>query len=267
MLKDITLGQFFPGNSAVHRVDPRVKLVLVMAMIVTLFLAGGPISYGLMIVYLFAVIKISSVHFSMVVRGLKPVLVIVIFTAVLNLFYTPGDEIWSWWFLHITKQGVFTAIEMVLRIMLLIIGTSMLTYTTSPIDLTDGLERLLGPLKKIHVPVHELSMMMSIALRFIPTLIEETEKIIAAQKARGADFESGNIVQRAKAMVPILVPLFISAFRRADELATAMECRLYRGDEGRTRMKQLKTGKVDYAAGILSAITFAVIIVLGRKGM
>lgn len=266
MLRDITIGQFFPGNSAVHRVDPRVKIVLVIAMIVTLFLAGGPISYGLMALYLLAVIRISRVHLKMVVRGLKPILFIVIFTAVLNLFYTPGDELWSWGFLHITKQGIFTAIQMVLRIMLLIIGTSMLTYTTSPIDLTDGLERLMGPLKKIHVPVHELSMMMSIALRFIPTLIEETEKIIAAQKARGADFESGNILQRARAMVPILVPLFISAFRRADELATAMECRLYRGDEGRTRMKQLKTGRVDYLAILISGVVFAAIITGGRMG-
>ncbi len=267
MLRDITIGQFFPGNSAVHRVDPRVKIVLVIAMIVTLFLAGGPISYGLMIAYLAGIIKISGIRFHMVVRGLRPILIIVIFTAVLNLFYTPGDILWSWGFLHITRQGIFAAIEMVLRIMLLIIGASMLTYTTSPIDLTDGLERLLGPLKKIRVPVHELSMMMSIALRFIPTLIEETEKIIAAQKARGADFESGNILQRAKAMVPILVPLFISAIRRADELATAMECRLYRGDEGRTRMKQLKTTRVDLLAVLVSGAVFAAVIVLGRMGM
>ncbi|MBP3312645.1 MAG: energy-coupling factor transporter transmembrane protein EcfT [Butyricicoccus sp.] len=267
MLKDITIGQFFPGNSAVHRVDPRVKIVLVIAMIVALFLAGGPVSYALMAGYLFAIIYISKVHFKMVVRGLKPILFIVIFTAVLNLFYTPGEELWSWGFLHITKEGILVAIEMVIRIMLLIIGTSMLTYTTSPIDLTDGLERLMGPLKKIHVPVHELAMMMSIALRFIPTLIEETEKIISAQKARGADFESGNVVQRAKAMVPILVPLFISAFRRADELATAMECRLYRGDEGRTRMKQLKIARVDYGAVAVSAVVFGAVIVLGRFGI
>ena len=267
MLRDITIGQFFPGTSAVHRVDPRVKIVLVIAMIVALFLAGGPVSYALMAGYLFAIISISKVRFKMVVRGLKPILFIIIFTAVLNLFYTPGEELWSWGFLHITKEGVFVAIEMVIRIMLLIIGTSMLTYTTSPIDLTDGLERLMGPFKKIHVPVHELAMMMSIALRFIPTLIEETEKIISAQKARGADFESGNLLQRAKAMVPILVPLFISAFRRADELATAMECRLYRGDEGRTRLKQLKIARVDYAAIAVSAAAFGAVITLGRMGM
>ena len=266
MLRDITIGQYFPGKSIVHRVDPRLKLVLVIAMIVTLFLASGPISYALLALYIFSVIKISGIQPGMVVRGLKPVVFIVAFTAILNLFYTPGNELWGWGFLHITDQGIRVAILMVLRILLLIIGTSMLTYTTSPIDLTDGLERLMGPLKKIHVPVHELSMMMSIALRFIPTLIEETEKIIAAQKARGADFESGNILQRARAMVPILVPLFISAFRRADELATAMECRLYRGDEGRTRMKQLKTGRVDYLAILISGVMFAAIITGGRMG-
>lgn len=267
MLKDITIGQFFPGSSVVHRVDPRVKIVLVMAMIVSLFLAAGPLSYGLMALFLLAIIHTSKISFKMVVRGLKPILVIIIFTAVLNLFYTPGTPIARLGFLTVTLEGVIVAIQMVLRIMLLIIGTSMLTYTTSPIQLTDGLERLLGPLKKLHVPVHELSMMMSIALRFIPTLIEETEKIIAAQKARGADFESGNILERAKAMVPILVPLFISAFRRADELATAMECRLYRGDVGRTRMKQLKIGAVDYGAIAVSAVVFGGIIVLGRFGL
>lgn len=267
MLKDITIGQFFPGNSAVHRTDPRVKIVLVIAMIVSLFLAGGPVSYALIAGYLGMIIYISKVHLKMVLRGLKPILFIVAFTAVLNLFYTPGEVLWQWGFLHITKEGIFVAIEMVIRIMLLIIGTSMLTYTTSPIDLTDGLERLMGPLKKIHVPVHELAMMMSIALRFIPTLIEETEKIISAQKARGADFESGNLIQRARAMVPILVPLFISAFRRAEELATAMECRLYRGDEGRTRLKQLHIGKVDYAALTVSVIVFGAVIVLGRNGI
>ena len=267
MLRDITIGQFFPGNSIVHRVDPRVKIVLVIAMIVALFLAGGPISYTLMTLYLLTVIRISGIHLKLVVRGLKPVLFIIVFTAILNLFYTPGEVLWAWGILHITKEGILVAVEMVVRIMLLIIGTSMLTYTTSPVDLTDGLERLMGPLKKIHVPVHELSMMMSIALRFIPTLIEETEKIIAAQKARGADFESGSLLQRARAMVPLLVPLFISAFRRAEDLATAMECRLYRGDEGRTRMKQLYIGRDDILAILVSAIAFGAIILLGRNGI
>ena len=265
MLRDITIGQYFPGKSIVHRTDPRLKLVLVILMIVTLFLAAGPISYALLALYIFSVIKISGIQPKMVVRGLKPVVFIVVFTALLNLFYTPGTELWGFGFLHITDQGIRVAILMVLRILLLIIGTSMLTYTTSPIELTDGLEMLLSPLKKIHLPVHELAMMMSIALRFIPTLIEETE-IIAAQKARGADFESGNIIQRARAMVPILVPLFISAFRRADELAIAMECRLYRGDVGRTRMKQMKLGRMDALTGAVSVLVFTAVIVLGRMG-
>ncbi|MGE4549334.1 MAG: energy-coupling factor transporter transmembrane protein EcfT [Intestinibacillus sp.] len=267
MLKDITIGQFFPGESPVHRLDPRVKISLVAAMIITLFLGAGPVSYGLFIVFLLFVIGISGIPFKMVVRGLRPILFIIIFTAVLNLFYTPGDYIFEWGFLHISREGVRIAILMVLRVMLLIVGTSMLTYTTSPIQLTDGLESLLSPLKKLHAPVHELSMMMSIALRFIPTLIEETDKIMAAQKARGADFESGSIMQRAKALVPILVPLFISAFRRADELATAMECRLYRGDVGRTRMRQLQVTGVDYGAIALCTAVFGAVIVLGRFGL
>lgn len=270
MLKDITIGQFFPGDSAVHRLDPRVKIVLTVVFIIALFLAGGPVSYAVVIAFLAVVIGISGISPRLVVRGLRPVLFIIAFTAVLNLFYTPsatGEYLWQWGFLHISWEGVKVAFFMVLRLMLLIIATSMLTYTTSPIQLTDGLERLLSPLKKLHAPVHELSMMMSIALRFIPTLIEETDKIMAAQKARGADFESGSIVQRAKALVPILVPLFISAFRRADELATAMECRLYRGDVGRTRMRQLKVTRVDYAASAVCAAVFGAVIALGRFGL
>ncbi len=266
MLKDITLGQFFPGESLVHKLDPRVKIVLTIAFIVTLFLAGGPVSYAIAAGFLLLIIWISGIPPKMVVRGLRPILFIVIFTAALNIFYTPGDYIWQWKFLHISKEGIRLAVFMVLRLMLLIIATSMLTYTTSPIQLTDGLERLLNPLNKIHVPVHELSMMMSIALRFIPTLIEETEKIISAQKARGADFESGNIIARAKAMVPILVPLFVSAFRRADELATAMECRLYRGGVGRTRMKQLKITRLDVFAIIVCVFVLGAVIIIGRMG-
>ena len=214
--------------------------------------------------FLLVIIKVSGIPFRMVVKGLKPILFIICFTAVLNLFYTPGEYIWQYGFLHISREGIFVAVKMVLSIMLLIIGTSMLTYTTSPIQLTDGLERLLAPLKRFHAPVHELSMMMSIALRFIPTLIEETEKIMSAQKARGADFETGGIIQRAKALIPILVPLFISAFRRADELAVAMECRLYRGDVGRTRMKQLKITPLDYAAIAVSFSIFLTVAVLGQ---
>ena len=257
MLIDISIGQYFPGKSIVHRVDPRLKLVLVIAMIVTLFLASGPISYALLALYIFSVIKISGIQPGMVVRGLKPVVFIVAFTAILNLFYTPGNELWGWGFLHITDQGIRVAILMVLRILLLIIGTSMLTYTTSPIELTDGLEMLLSPFKKIHLPVHELAMMMSIALRFIPTLIEETEKIMNAQKARGAMLDSGSLSDRVKAMVPILIPLFISAFRRADELAMAMECRCYRGGEGRTRLKVLRFGALDWQALVFCTLAFA----------
>ncbi len=267
MLKDITLGQYFPGESIVHRTDPRVKICLMTAFIISLFLGAGPASYGVTIIYLALVIGISRIPVKMVVRGLKPIVFIIFFTAVLNLFYTPGEVLWKWGILSITYEGIRVAVFMVLRIMLLIIGTSMLTYTTSPIQLTDGLESLLAPLKRLHAPVHELAMMMSIALRFIPTLIEETDKIMSAQKARGADFESGNLMRRAKALIPILVPLFISAFRRADELATAMECRLYRGDVGRTRMRQLQITKTDYVSTAFSVAVFGLVIVLGRLGV
>lgn len=267
MLKDITIGQYFPGESAIHRIDPRVKIVLVVALIVALFLCSGVISYAIAFGFIVMIIAISGISPRFVLRGLKPILFIITFTAVLNIFYTPGEYIWQWKFLHISKEGISLAIFMVLRLMLLIIATSMLTYTTSPIQLTDGMERLLSPFKKLHLPVHELAMMMSIALRFIPTLIEETEKIIASQKARGADFESGNILQRAKAMVPILVPLFISAFRHAGELATAMECRLYRGDVGRTRMKQMKITSLDIWSTGITIIVFCGMIILGRFGL
>ena len=226
MLKDITLGQFFPGKSPLHRMDPRTKLVMLVLYIVLLFVASNWASYGLMAVFLFVSVKISTIPFKSIVRGLKPVVFILVFTGVLNLFFNKGGQVLvSFWGLTITTEGLIRAIFMTGRILLLISGTFLLTYTTSPIALTDGLESLMKPLKKIHVPVHELSMMMCIALRFIPTLIEETDKIMSAQKARGADFETGNLIHRAKALVPILVPLFISAFRRADELATAMECR------------------------------------------
>lgn len=267
MLKDITIGQFFPGNTFVHRIDPRVKISITTALIFVLFLAQGPISYGLIILFIAATIVNSKISIKLILKGLKPILFIILFTAILNVFYTPGDVIWSFGFLSVTKQGLITAFYMVLRIMLLITGTSMLTYTTSPIQLTDGIEHLLSPLKKLHAPVHELAMMMSIALRFIPTLIEETEKIMNAQKARGADFETGSLFKRAKALVPILVPLFISAFRRADDLAVAMECRLYRGDVGRTRMRELSVTKTDYAAIVLTALVLGGAVVLGRFGL
>ncbi len=246
-LKDITLGQYFPGNSLIHRLDPRTKLIAVVFYIAALFLAEFFVTYGIMLAVLALSITISKVPLKSILRGLKPVLFIAVFTAVLNLFYTPGGTVLvQFWIFTITTAGVFRAFFMVLRIMMLICGTFLLTYTTSPILLTDGLESLLGPLKKCKVPVHELSMMMSIALRFIPTLIEETDKIMSAQRARGADFDSGNLVQRAKALIPLLVPLFISAFRRADELAIAMECRCYHGGEGRTRLRQLKYQRNDY---------------------
>ena len=267
MLKDITLGQYFPGNSLAHRLDPRTKILLTVLYIVALFCAKWFVSYALAAVLLIAGIMVSGVALRALVRGLKPILFIICFTAVLNLFYTPG-EIWvSFWIFKITKEGIFTAFFMILRITMLIMGTFLLTYTTSPIALTDGLETLLGPLKKIRVPVHELAMMMSIALRFIPTLIEETDKIMSAQKARGADFESGNLLQRARALVPILVPLFISAFRRADELAVAMECRCYHGDAGRTKLHVLHYQMRDYLVLLAYGAILAGVLVLARFGL
>ena len=267
MLKDITLGQFFPGTSVAHRLDPRTKLIMVVAYIVALFSAKWFVGYGLMVLVLAGCIAVSKVPVKSLVRGLKPVMIIIIFTAVINLFWTPGTPLWSWWILTITGEGILRAFFMVLRITMLIMGTFLLTYTTSPITLTDGLESLLGPLKKIKIPVHELSMMMSIALRFIPTLIEETDKIMSAQRARGADFESGSVIDRAKAMVPLLVPLFISAFRRADELAVAMECRCYHGGEGRTKLHVLRYQGIDYTAFLLSAVVVAAIFVLRSFGL
>ena len=266
-LKDITLGQYFPGHSLVHRLDPRTKLIAVTLYIVALFLADYFYTYAIMVAVLGLSIAISHVSPNSILRGLKPVLFIAIFTAVLNLFYTPGTHVLvQVWIFTITLEGILNAFFMVVRIMMLIAGTFLLTYTTSPILLTDGLESLMNPLKKIHVPVHELAMMMSIALRFIPTLIEETDKIMSAQRARGADFESGNLIQRAKALIPLLVPLFISAFRRADELAVAMECRCYHGGEGRTRLRQLRYQGIDYAALAFFLVITVLVGVLGHFG-
>ena len=268
MLKDITLGQYFPGMSVIHRLDPRTKLLGVILYIVALFLAKSWISYGVVLAFLILAVSVSKIPPKSIVSGMKPLVVILIFTGVLNLFYSDGGVVLvKIWKLTITSEGLTRAIFMTSRILMLISGTFLLTYTTSPIALTDGLESLLGPLKKLHVPVHELSMMMCIALRFIPTLIEETDKIMNAQKARGADFENGSIIDRAKALIPVLVPLFISAFRRADELATAMECRCYQGGEGRTKMKLLRYGRNDfYAFGGLSAL-IAVVAVLAGFGL
>ncbi|MCI9577260.1 MAG: energy-coupling factor transporter transmembrane protein EcfT [Oscillibacter sp.] len=268
MLKDITLGQYFPGNTVAHRLDPRTKILLVVLYITALFTAGSFWAYGLMALVLALCVRVSKVGLRALVKGLKPVLFIIVFTGILNLFFTPGEGVlWAWGPLHITTSGLRNAAFMVLRIMLLIMGTFLMTYTTSPISLTDGLERLLNGLKRFRVPVHELTMIMSIALRFIPTLIEETDKIMSAQKARGADFESGNLMERAKALVPILVPLFISAFRRADELATAMECRCYHGGEGRTKLHVLKYECRDYIALTLGVLILAGVIAMRAVGL
>ena len=262
MLRDITIGQHFPGNSLVHRFDPRLKLVLTVAYIVLLFAASNPLGLTLSILFLGVMYKVAKIPVKMIGKSLKPILPIVLFTAVLNLFFVSGegDPLVHFWFLTIYAEGVRYAVLMAVRVMALIAGTSLLTYTTSPIVLTDAIEQLLKPLGKLHFPVHELAMMMSIALRFIPTLIEETDKIMNAQKARGAMLDSGTMTERIKALVPVLIPLFISAFRRADELAMAMECRCYRGGTGRTRLKVLRCEKQDYIDLAVCIACFAVIL-------
>ena len=262
MLKDVTLGQYFPGSTPIHRLDPRSKLVWLVGYIVALFLAKNWMGYVLMLLVLAAESAAARIRPKTLLSGLKPLLFIVIFTGVINLFYGSGEPLVEFWIFKITANGIRTAIFMVLRIMMLVCGTFLLTYTTSPLQLTDGLEQLLMPLKKLRVPVHELAMMMSIALRFIPTLIEETDKIMSAQKARGASFDTGKLTERAKALIPLLVPLFVSAFRRADELATAMECRCYHDGEGRTRMKVLRFGGSDVLALVLCAVMIAAMILL-----
>lgn len=258
MLKNITLGQYFPGNSPLHRADPRVKIILLVLYITELFLADSIPAYILMALGTLLMIVVSRIPFRMVLSGLKALIFIIVFTAVLNIFWITGDTLlFEFKFIHVYAEGIIHAVCMTMRLVCLLTGTSvLLSYTTSPIAITDGLERLLSPLKKIKLPVHEFAMMMTIALRFIPTLIEETDKIMSAQKARGADFTSGNLLQRAKALVPILIPLFVSSFMRAGELATAMECRCYHGGEGRTRMTVLKTSPIDY-------ILLAVFILFG----
>ncbi len=269
MLKDITLGQYFPGNSPVHRLDPRTKLLLLVVYIVSLFVASNWISYGVIFVFLALTVAISTIPLKSILNGMKPLVMVLIFTGVLNIFFTTGEgePLLKFWVVKIYWDGIFKALFMMSRILMLITGTFLLTYTTSPIALTDGLESLLGPLKKLRVPVHELSMMMCIALRFIPTLIEETDKIMSAQKARGADFETGKLFDRVKALVPILVPLFISAFRRADELATAMECRCYQGGDGRTKMKILRYKRGDLNAYAIGAVLLGGVITLRVFGL
>ena len=261
MLRDITIGQHFPGNSLVHRFDPRLKILLTILYIVLLFAAANPLGLALSIAWLAVLYKMAKIPVRMIVKSLKPIVPIILFTCVLNLFFVTGqgEPLVQVWVLRIYAEGVRYAILMAVRVITLIAGTSLLTYTTSPIVLTDAIERLLAPFNKIHMPVHELAMMMTIALRFIPTLVEETDKIMNAQKARGAMLDSGTLKERMHAMIPILIPLFISAFRRADELALAMECRCYHGGEGRTRLKVLKYTKQDAISCMVCMAVFAAI--------
>lgn len=264
MLRDITLGQYYQTDSVIHRLDPRVKLGGTLLFIISLFFFQNFLGYCVAALFLGIVIKLSKVPFKFMVRGMKTILLLLMITVLFNLFLTPGTPIVSFWKLTITMEGLRMAVNMAVRLSLLIIGSSLMTLTTTPNNLTDGLEKMLGPLKVIKIPVHEVAMMMSIALRFIPILLEETDKIMKAQIARGADFESGNILKRAKAMVPLVVPLFISAFRRANDLAMAMEARCYRGGEGRTKMKPLIYKKRDYIAYLCILIYLVVSIFVGR---
>lgn len=262
MIKDITIGQYIPGDSFIHKLDPRVKILISLIYIVDLFIVNSFKGYIFIVVFTFMSILISKVQFMYIYKGLKPIFILVIITAVLNIFMTGGvnPPLFKWKFLAVYKEGLIMAAFMALRLVFLIIGTSLLTLTTSPIELTDGIEKLLNPVSKIGVPSHELAMMMTIALRFIPTLMDETDKIMKAQMARGADLESGNLIQKAKNLVPILVPLFISSFRRADELAMAMEARCYRGGDGRTRMKELKLTNRDFVASFCTLVLVCISI-------
>lgn len=263
MIKDITIGQYFPGKSPIHRMDSRVKLLLDLVYLVMLFTAQS--FTGLLVGLFFMVLCyiIADIKLVMILKSVKPILPLMIFTAILNMLFITGEKpLFQWWIITIYPEGIRMSCFMLLRIVSLIVGMSLLTYTTSPIMLTDAIERLMSPLKKVRFPVHELSMMMTIALRFIPTLVEETDKIMSAQKARGAELDSGGFLKRAKALVPIIIPLFVSAFKRANELATAMECRCYKGGDGRTRMRQLKIAARDIIAAVIMLTLFAGIIVL-----
>ena len=264
MLRDITLGQYYQADSIIHRLDPRVKLGSTIIFIISLFLFNGAAGYLVAAVFLALVIKLSRVPFRFMIKGMKAILFLLMITVVFNLFLTPGEPLIRVWTLTITKEGVRLAILLAMRLSFLIIGSSVMTLTTTPNQLTDGMEKMLGPLKKIKVPVHEIAMMMSIALRFIPILMEETDKIMKAQLARGADFESGNLIKKAKSLVPLLVPLFISAFRRANDLAMAMEERCYRGGEYRTKMKPLHYGRKDWIAYIMVG-SYLIIGILASK--
>ena len=260
VLKDITIGQHFPGDSVIHKMDPRAKLILTIAYIVMLFVGSNFLGLTISVLFLGLAYGIAQIPLRLIGKSLKPILPIVIFTALLNLFFVPGTPVFQWLVITITKEGLSNIAVMTVRIICLIAGTSLLTYTTSPIVLTDAMERLMKPLAKLRLPVHELAMMMTIALRFIPTLIEETDKIMSAQKARGAELDTGSLKDRVKALVPVLIPLFISAFRRADELAMAMECRCYHGGEGRTRLKELKLGGMDV---VLTLSCTAIFVLIG----
>ena len=262
MIKDITLGQFFPGNSVIHKLDPRAKIILTIFMIAALFCVKTFVGFGIMLVFLAVITALSKISPSIVLKSIKPLVFVIVFTAFFNIFYGGGEVVFKnvSWLSWLTYTGLSNAAFMAIRIILLIISTSFMTYTTSPVMLTDAIERLVSPLKKLKVPVHEFAMMMTIALRFIPTLVDETEKIINAQKARGADFETGNLIRRAKALIPIMIPLIVSSFRRAEELADAMECRCYHGGEGRTRYKIYSLGIRDYIAFFVVAVVIALII-------
>lgn len=265
MVRDITFGQYYPGSSAVHKMDARMKFVLTFGMIVCIFVCRNFFSLGLMVLFTAAAVAVSRIPLKMILKSIKPVAVILIFTGILNIFYTKGGETWfSFWKISVTEKGVYTAVFTMIRIIVLVIISSLLTYTTTPTMLTDALERLLSPLKVFHIKVHTLAMMMTLALRFIPTLIEEIERIMNAQKARGADLESGGLIRRAKALIPVFVPLMVSSFRRAYELAFAMTCRCYTGGDGRTRMKQMKLGLRDFIALTVCLAVLAGIITLNH---
>lgn len=269
MLKDITIGQYIDTGSFLHKMDSRIKLILTILYVVVLFMIDGFVSYAAFTVFTLFLIILSKIPIKLILKGLKPMLFILVFTVILNIFMIPGTPVFSvsvfgWFTLKITYEGIISAMFMAVRILYLVVGTSLLTLTTTPLMLTDGIEMLLKPFEKIKVPAHEIAMMMTIAIRFIPTLAEETDKIIKAQTARGADFESGNIISRAKAMIPILVPLFVSAFRRADDLATAMDARCYHGGKNRTRMKQLKITRRDVFAFTVAVLFFAAVLAVGK---
>lgn len=265
MIRDITIGQYYPANSKLHRLDPRVKIMGTLLYLISLFCFGNIWGYVVATVFLATIIHMSKVPFKFIVKGLRPVIMLLMITVIFNLFLTKtGNVIWEAWILQITDEGLKSAGFMTIRLIYLILGSSIMTFTTTPNDLTDGIEKLLWPLRKIKLPVHEIAMMMSIALRFIPILLEETDKIMKAQIARGADLESGNIIQKAKAMIPILVPLFVSAFRRATDLAMAMEARCYRGGEGRTKMKPLVYERKDYIAYAIIIVYLVVAVIIGR---